>query len=41
MIIWSIDPNWIIKKGAGAIRGSPLCLGTMLREGAAVKTWDG
>lgn len=33
MIIWSIDPNWIIKKGAGAIRVSLLCWGWCWEKG--------
>lgn len=32
MIIWSIDPNWIIEKGAGAISVS-LVFGDEAREG--------
>lgn len=35
MMIWSIDPNWIIKKGAGVVRFFPSCLGMMLIEGTA------
>lgn len=27
MMIWSIDPNWIIKKGAGVVRFFPLMFG--------------